>query len=383
MRSRIGVEYRTLIHYFLGELAEREQEAVEERYMVDEAYAELRDQVEIDLVDAYVGGTLTPLERRHFEQHYLVTRERQEGVKAGYLSRVYRERIARPAVPAHSTPLIPFFRGWSMAPAMAAAITVLAIGGAGWLIYEWWGIRRQVSGVVQMAANRPVRPPGVLRGNDGKTATPGVGREPTTVPAPTHRQATGASVSAPQSTVRATLPEAPTITSQSPIIPRTGHPATTTSHPAPIRPEAPSATPLPAEAVSPSIEAPPPRPNPVEVPEVQNIKQMAVRTTTPPTTAYPVDRTAAAIQETLESEYQTTKTTDDKSDIVTAGYVMVLHKDKVLLVAATVFMQGLAVRQPPNLWYPNSVTKRDKDKEQPLAHGTDDAGQRRAARRRD
>jgi hypothetical protein len=42
-----------------------------------------------------------------------------------------------------------------------------------------------------------------------------------------------------------------------------------------------------------------------------------------------------AIQKKLESEYQLTKTTDDKSDIVTAGSVLVLHKDKVTMVAAT------------------------------------------------
>jgi hypothetical protein len=43
----------------------------------------------------------------------------------------------------------------------------------------------------------------------------------------------------------------------------------------------------------------------------------------------------AAIQKKLESEYKVTKTTDDKSDIVTAGSVLVLHKDKILMVAAT------------------------------------------------
>jgi hypothetical protein len=44
---------------------------------------------------------------------------------------------------------------------------------------------------------------------------------------------------------------------------------------------------------------------------------------------------AAAIQKKLESEYQLTKTTDDKSAIVTSGSVLLLHKDKVLMVAAT------------------------------------------------
>jgi hypothetical protein len=43
----------------------------------------------------------------------------------------------------------------------------------------------------------------------------------------------------------------------------------------------------------------------------------------------------AAVQKKLESEYALTKTTDDKTDIVTAGAVLVLQKDKMLMVAAT------------------------------------------------
>jgi len=54
-----------------------------------------------------------------------------------------------------------------------------------------------------------------------------------------------------------------------------------------------------------------------------------------PSAVYAQDQGIAAIQKKLESEYQLTKTTDDKSDIVTAGSVLVLHKDKVLMVAAT------------------------------------------------
>ena len=47
------------------------------------------------------------------------------------------------------------------------------------------------------------------------------------------------------------------------------------------------------------------------------------------------DSGAAAIQKKLQAEYQLTKITDDKSDIVTAGSVILLHKDKVMMVAAT------------------------------------------------
>jgi len=49
-------------------------------------------------------------------------------------------------------------------------------------------------------------------------------------------------------------------------------------------------------------------------------------------TASAKDERAAAIQTMLESEYKLTKTTDDKADIVKAGSVVVLHKDKVLMV---------------------------------------------------
>jgi len=54
-----------------------------------------------------------------------------------------------------------------------------------------------------------------------------------------------------------------------------------------------------------------------------------------PAAVYAQEQGTAAIQKKLESEYQLTKTTDDKSDIVTAGSVIVLHKDKILMVAAT------------------------------------------------
>jgi hypothetical protein len=44
---------------------------------------------------------------------------------------------------------------------------------------------------------------------------------------------------------------------------------------------------------------------------------------------------SAAIQKRLVSEYALTKTTDDKTDIVTAGAVLVLQKDKLMMLAAS------------------------------------------------
>jgi len=49
---------------------------------------------------------------------------------------------------------------------------------------------------------------------------------------------------------------------------------------------------------------------------------------------YANDQGASAILTKLESEYKVTKTTNDRTDIVTAGSVVVLHRDKLLMVTA-------------------------------------------------
>src|SRR5580658_11018937 len=54
-----------------------------------------------------------------------------------------------------------------------------------------------------------------------------------------------------------------------------------------------------------------------------------------PWAAYAHPQGASGIQEKLESEYKLTKTNDDKTDIVTAGSVVVLHKDNLMMVGAT------------------------------------------------
>ncbi len=53
----------------------------------------------------------------------------------------------------------------------------------------------------------------------------------------------------------------------------------------------------------------------------------------------------AEIEKKLASEYQLTKTTDDKTDIVTAGSVLVLQKDKLVMVTA-----DASVNQCPNTY---------------------------------
>jgi hypothetical protein len=53
---------------------------------------------------------------------------------------------------------------------------------------------------------------------------------------------------------------------------------------------------------------------------------------------------AAGLQQKLEAQYALTKTTDDKSDIVTAGAILILQKDKLL-------MYSTATQAPPQNTY--------------------------------
>lgn len=47
------------------------------------------------------------------------------------------------------------------------------------------------------------------------------------------------------------------------------------------------------------------------------------------------DAASGSLQSQLEAQYALTKTTDDKSDIVTAGAVLILQKDKILMYSTT------------------------------------------------
>ena len=64
------------------------------------------------------------------------------------------------------------------------------------------------------------------------------------------------------------------------------------------------------------------------------------------------DQGAAGIQKKLVSEYALTKTTDDKTDIVTAGAVLVLQKDKLVMVTA-----DAQANQCPNQYKDGKLTQ--------------------------
>ncbi len=68
--------------YFLGELSETEQTAVEERFFMDADFSDWLDEVETDLIDLYVRDELDVVQRRNFEKNFLISEHRQSRVKA-------------------------------------------------------------------------------------------------------------------------------------------------------------------------------------------------------------------------------------------------------------------------------------------------------------
>ena len=70
------------IRYFLGELSETEQTAVEERFFMDAEFSDWLDEVETDLIDSYVRNELDAAQNQKFGQRFLVSERRRARVKA-------------------------------------------------------------------------------------------------------------------------------------------------------------------------------------------------------------------------------------------------------------------------------------------------------------
>jgi hypothetical protein len=73
------------IRYFLGELSEKEQSAVEKLFFENEGYSRFLDAVEEDLIRDYIGDKLEAEQKRNFELHFLISRRRREAVRRARL----------------------------------------------------------------------------------------------------------------------------------------------------------------------------------------------------------------------------------------------------------------------------------------------------------
>jgi hypothetical protein len=134
------------VRYLLGDLTDDEQVEVEDRAFADHQYMERMLAVEDDLIDNYLRGSLSQLQRDQFEKRFLTSEPRRQKIE---FARALAEVSSRRAAPAdHEATfwesligslrtLSPVFR-FSLAAASLAAII-----GVGWLIGQRVTLRRK------------------------------------------------------------------------------------------------------------------------------------------------------------------------------------------------------------------------------------------------
>jgi hypothetical protein len=142
-----------LVKYLLGDLSQEEQVQIEDRAFADPDYLVLLQAVEVDLIDAYVNGELSPAERRGFERQFLVSPDRRRKVAfARDLARVAAEAKAFEVSPAPRLSawqsLLRAVRGWNPAFQFAAGLAaVLFAVGISWLSVENIKMRSRITGL--------------------------------------------------------------------------------------------------------------------------------------------------------------------------------------------------------------------------------------------
>jgi len=108
-----------IVRYLLGRLPDDEQAGFEEQLLESEALFEALKEVESELIDEYVGDTLSADDRRQFELYFLIQPERRARVEfaralreaAAEHSRAKRSRAAVPEIAA-SPDTTAWWRRW-------------------------------------------------------------------------------------------------------------------------------------------------------------------------------------------------------------------------------------------------------------------------------
>jgi hypothetical protein len=116
----ITYDDQKLESFLLDELSSSEREEIEQRIFADDAIFARVEDIETDLIDAYVRGALAPDRRVRFEQFMQTNPSTQEKV---FFARLLQKRLAANVLP---------FRkryGFVIKGALAAILVVVVIGG--------------------------------------------------------------------------------------------------------------------------------------------------------------------------------------------------------------------------------------------------------------
>jgi len=147
-------ERQEMKSYLLGTLDRDHKTQFEERILTEPSvYEELLIDEE-DLIDQYVTGELSALEQEQFENHFLITAERQKNLRFGKLLYKYAtsQGVEELPVPVHSfsflrTPV----RRWASLGLLAAIL-----GAAGIIIIRGFVNRREAACIARQTTSRTV-----------------------------------------------------------------------------------------------------------------------------------------------------------------------------------------------------------------------------------
>lgn len=126
--------------YLLGDLPQEERTRLEERYSADAEVFEEALATENDLIDSYVRGELTEVEKQKFEGEYFKSPQRRERVE---FARALRQVSvsATQAIPAQQ--VSPWTKIWNFFPVQHAASwralavgAVVVVAGGSWLMVQ-------------------------------------------------------------------------------------------------------------------------------------------------------------------------------------------------------------------------------------------------------
>ena len=150
MRSE-RVDEMLLVRYLLGDLTEEEQVQVEDRAFEDAEYLGALEAAEADLIDSYVRGELSQLERRGFERRFLTSPQRRSKVEfARALAMLAAESnaagLAPPERRSAGQSFLALIVGWNPVFQFAAGTAALiCVTGGSWLMVQNAAMRSRVA----------------------------------------------------------------------------------------------------------------------------------------------------------------------------------------------------------------------------------------------
>jgi hypothetical protein len=152
----LEIERQEMREFLLGTLDTDHTTQFEERILTEPGVYEELLVVEEELIDQYVAGDLSALERQQFESHFLITAERQKNLRFGKLLQRYAHShinlTEEPAIPAQSFSLPQTrTRRWAWVGIFAAIL-----GCAGIIFVRGLVNKREAAGVVQQTIPRVV-----------------------------------------------------------------------------------------------------------------------------------------------------------------------------------------------------------------------------------